>query len=140
MSAFSMQAQESKPSVDQLVSNRHFVFKAQFAQPLRGTTINLTADYDLKVLGDSLVAFLPYFGRAFSVVNTMDGGVKFSSSGYKYKAEQKKKDWRLTFTPKDHTDIRQLFLTVYDNGRARLQVTSNNRDPIAYNGYIIPAK
>jgi len=53
-------------AVKDLITSRNFVFKAQTALPLGGQARQLTSDYDLRVYGDSLIAYLPYFGRAYT--------------------------------------------------------------------------
>jgi hypothetical protein len=39
-------------------------------------------------------------------------------------------------TPKDNRDVRQMNFTISASGYATLQVSSNNRQSISYNGYI----
>ena len=42
--------------------------------------------------------------------------------------------------PKNDNDVRELYLTAFTNGNASLQVTSNNRQNISFNGYIEKGK
>ena len=130
--------QESEqPSLQKMLTSKHFVFKAQTVLPLRGSTRNLTSDYDLKLSGDSLVSYLPYFGRAyFAPLDPTENGLQFTSTDFTYNVQKKKKGWDITILPKDTRDVRQMFLSVSNSGYARLQVTSNSRDGIAFNGYI----
>jgi len=136
------QAQESKEaSVQKLIASKNFVFKAQTVLPQRGSMRQLTSDYDLRLFGDSVVSFLPFFGRAYiAPIGSEEGGIKFTSTDFMYDVQKKKKGWDITILPRDTRDVRQLFLSVSNNGYARLQVVSNNRDGIAYNGYIAAIK
>jgi hypothetical protein len=131
-------AQESEQaSLQKMINAKHFVFKAQTVLPLRGSTRNLTSDYDLRFSGDSLISYLPYFGRAYSApLDPNESGLQFTSTDFTYNVQKKKKGWDITILPKDTRDVRQMFLSISNSGYARLQVTSNSRDGIAFNGYI----
>ena len=138
-------AQESKNSksdketnVTGMIDARRFVFKAQSVHPTRGRVVQLNSDYDLKVAGDTVRSYLPYFGRAFSApLDGRGGGIDFISKDFEYnKKTRKKGGWDITIVPKDVSDVRELFLVVFDNGKASLRVSSNNREPISYNGYV----
>ena len=130
--------QDSKEaSVQKLMETKHFVFKAQSALPLRGGMRNLTSDYDIQVKGDSIISYLPYFGRAYvAPVDPTQGGLQFTSTDFSYSTKTKKGGWEITILPKDAKDITQLYLSVSPKGYARLQVLSNNRDAISFNGYV----
>lgn len=137
--SFTVQAQEdNKTSMTRAVETKNFIFKAETVTPQRGRMRQLTPEYDLTIRPDSVIAFLPYFGRAFTAtVGPVDGGIKFTSTDFNYSSVKKKKNrWEITIIPKDGSDVRSLNLTVFDNGRASLQVINNNRDGISYNGYI----
>ncbi|HEX2609308.1 MAG TPA: DUF4251 domain-containing protein, partial [Flavisolibacter sp.] len=136
-----VQAQD-KNSIRQLLESRDFVFKAQSVSPLRGGIRQLTSDYDLRIAGDSMIAYLPYFGRAYAgvILTPGDGPLTFNSTQYTYAITERKKGWDVSITPKDAKDVRQLFLSVTQSGYASLNVTSNNRDNISFNGYITAIK
>lgn len=133
--------QEKLEQVQNLIESKNYVFVAQNAMPLRGRTINLTSLYTFRIIGDSIIADLPYFGRAFvAPLNPSEGGIRINSSDFTYKASQKKKGgWDITITPKNAKDIRQVFLNISETGYGSLQVTSNNRQPISFSGYITDA-
>lgn len=134
--AFS-QEKDSKV-LKELVETKHFVFTAQMALPLGGSMRQLTSEYDVKLNGDSLITYLPYFGRAYGPINPGDdGGIKFTSTKFDYKTKARKKGgWDIMITPKDNRDVRQMNFTISTSGYATLQVSSNNRQSISYNGYI----
>ena len=122
----------------ELVETKHFVFTAQTVLPLGGAMRQLTSEYDVKLSSDSLITYLPYFGRAYGPINPGDdGGIKFTSTKFDYKTKARKKGgWDIMITPKDNRDVRQLNFTISASGYASLQVSSNNRQSISYNGYI----
>ena len=124
--------------VENLINSHNFVFKAQSVTPLGGALRQLTTDYDLRVSNDSIIAYLPYFGRAYvAPMDPTDGGIQFTSKDFGYTVTNKRKGgWSILITPKDTKDVRQLTLDVSEKGYASLEVTSENRQFIGYNGYI----
>ena len=124
--------------MQKLVEGRNFVFVAQYANPLGGRNINLTSLYDLKIYNDTIMAELPYFGRAFvAPINSTDGGINFTTTKFNYKVNPKKKGgWDISIEPKDGGDVREMFLSISESGYASLQVTSNNRQGIGFTGYL----
>jgi hypothetical protein len=129
------------PLTKEIIEAKQFVFKAQTAIPSNGSTVQLTSPYDLRLLNDSVVAYLPYYGRAYNVSYGSEGGIKFTSTQFQYKIKSRKKGgWDVTITPKDAADVRQLFLTIFSNGSASLQVLSNDRQPINFQGSVIANK
>ncbi|MGI8951540.1 MAG: DUF4251 domain-containing protein [Chitinophagaceae bacterium] len=121
-----------------MVTSKNYVFIAQTALPLSGPTRQLTSYYDLKISNDSLISNLPYFGRAYSApINSSNAGLNFISTNFEYNVINRKKDgWDILINLKDQTDVRQLSFTIFENGRASLRITSNNRSAISFDGYI----
>ena len=137
-----LRAQDKEARVKQLVENRQYVFVANTAIPLRGGSRQLTSLYDVRISGDSLISDLPYFGRAYAApVNSADIGLQFTSVENVYNVQATKKGgWEISIRPSRGTDVRMLNLSIYSNGNASLRVSSNNRDPISFNGYITGRK
>lgn len=135
-------AQQKETVIKNKVEGRSYVFMAQSVSPMRGSMHQLTTEYDLRVSPDSIISWLPYFGRAFSApVNASEGGIKFTSTNFNYTSVNRTKGgWDITIKPKDAADVNQLLLTVFASGSASLQVISNNREPITFNGYISEKK
>lgn len=134
-----IKAQEKAASIKHKIDNQKYIFIAQYAQPLRGTQKYLTSEYDLHVKKDSVIAYLPYFGRAYMDVpyNSTDEGIKFTSTKFDYKIVEKKKGgWSITIVLHDVRRTQKLLLDVFANGSATLQATSNSRDAISFQGYI----
>jgi hypothetical protein len=142
-----LQAQDKKSekqqAVEKMVSARNYVFKVQTVQPTNPSpNRQITSDYDVKITPDSVISYLPYFGRAYTApMDPTKGGIQFTSTKFDYKEEVRKKGgWDITIKPQDTQDARLLSLTISDNGFASLQVISNNRQPISFTGYITERK
>ncbi|SFD90551.1 protein of unknown function [Chitinophaga sp. CF118] len=128
-----------KEAIEQMVTSHNYVFKAQTVLPT-GAVPNrqLTAEYDLQVSPDTIICYLPYFGRAYTApMDPTKGGIKFTSTKFDYKETQRKKGgWDILIKPHDTQDASQLSLSISSTGYASLQVISNNRQPISFSGYI----
>lgn len=127
----------------QKIEKPDFTFIARSAQPMRGRNINLTPDYELRVSADTVQAYLPYFGRAYTApMNTSEAGIKFTSTDFDYKSVKKKNGvYEITIEPKDvdnNTMLRGLYLrlSVSDSGYGNVDVRSTNRQNISFYGII----
>jgi len=131
-------AQDGDQEIKGLIEAKRYVFIAQSATPMGGRFIQLTSPYDLKVRPDSVISYLPYYGRAYSApLDPSKGGIQFTSTDFEYtQAARKKGGWEILIKPKDVRDPRQLSLTIGAGGNATLQVVSNDRQAISFNGYI----
>jgi len=123
-------------SVKSQVENKDFVFEARYAIPLGGQMRYLTDYYSLKIVHDSLIVYLPYFGRAYTApMDPMNIAIDITSTNFEYTSKPLKKGgWDITIKPKDQPGVQVFNLSVYDNGKAYLNVTNTDRDPISYNG------
>lgn len=122
------------------VNARQYTFKAEYANPMRGGNRALTSEYDMVVRMDSIIVYLPYFGRAYvAPIDPTKGGIQFTSTKFEYTAKQKKSgSWEISIVPKDERSVQKFFLTITQDGYATLQVTNSERDPISFQGYIEP--
>lgn len=130
-------AQKSAEEVKKLVEGQDFIFKAEVASPARGTSQQLSGIYDLTVTKNTIISYLPFYGRAQTIpIGSSDGGIKFSSTKFEYKVVADKKGWQVTIIPNDVSDVQRLYLNIFDNGTARLDVMNLRRDYISFSGYI----
>lgn len=129
-------------AVKAMVEARNYVFVTDQAIPQSGRNMYLTGGYDLTIKTDSVIAYLPYFGRAYTApVNPAEGGIKFTSTNFNYTlVKQKKHSWEIQIKPRDASDVTELYLTIQDNGSASLRVNSINRQSISFRGYVTAGK
>ncbi len=121
------------------VESKHYTFLANYVLPQRGGGKHLTSEYDLRVTPDSVISFLPYFGRAYFDVpyGGGDGGIKFTSTRFTYEVKEKKKGgWEISIVPSDVKNLSRLLLYISPDGYASLSVNSVNRDFITFDGYL----
>lgn len=131
-------AQEKESGVTKMLKDRVYTFTAQSYTSTTVSQRQLTDDYSLRIKSDSVIGLLPYYGQSYSAqINVTDGGLKFSSARFDYDfVEKKKGKCEITIRPKDDRTVQVLFLTVFSDGGAQLQVTSSNREPMTFNGYV----
>src|SRR6478735_6588494 len=127
--------------MEKMLLEKQYVFKAQtFLTTSSGTRQLTPNEYDIRLKKDSLIVFLPYFGQSYSAqMSRVDGdGIKLASNKFDYSAVEKKNGkWLVSIKPKDSREVQLLYLTIFNNGAAMLQVTSTNREPMTYNGYVM---
>jgi hypothetical protein len=134
---YTAEAQKTADEIKKMVESKSFVFTAETARPMRGGNRQLSVGYDLAVNPSSVIAYLPFYGRAQTIpIGTTDGGIKFSSTNFQYEAVPNKKGWQITIRPKDVSHVQQLQLSIYDDGTATLDVSNISRDNMSYSGYI----
>lgn len=157
--ALNAHAQTDKATTAKIVDNKNYVFVATSAMPLNSSDINniisrmpggnsggnilLTGgNYDVQVSTDSLVVYLPYFGRAYSVsMNNDDNGYRFKTKKFTYETTKRKKGgWDIQIATKDVRDNVRMNLSISENGYGTLSVISNNKQSISYNGYLSEVK
>lgn len=157
--SLSVNAQTDKATTKRIVEAKHFIFVASTAMPMNsneinailsrmpgangGGSINLNGEnYDVRITPDSLVAYLPYYGRSFSApIGRDDTGYKFTSTKFSFENKLRKKGgWQISINPKDTKESIRMNLTITDNGYATLIINSNNKQSITYNGYLVEPK
>jgi hypothetical protein len=149
-------AQTNKETTIKIVADKNYTFVANTAMPMSnndinkvlammpgsqgGSSINLTgSQYDVKVTKDSIVAYLPYFGRSFSApMDPTQGGIKFTSKDFTYtESKNKKGSYTIQINTKDVKRENYRFtINISTNGYASLTASSVNKQPIIFNGYL----
>ena len=130
--------QEQAEKVQKMVEAQNYYFIAQQAIPMSMRSINLTSEYDLCVNNNNVIAYLPYFGRAYTASpDPEEGGIKFDSKDFDYRLENAKKGgWIVHFTIKDAKRRINMILHISTLGSASLSVNDDSRQTIKFNGYI----
>lgn len=124
----------------QLIHSREFQIENDWANPLRGSMINLIGNPNIiRFKGDSVEVYLPYFGvRQSGGGYGTEGGVKFEGLVRNLSIEEEKGKNRLhvKFEGKQDTEDLDFRITLYANGNANTSVNSSQRDAISYRGKV----
>ena len=128
---------EKQRQIILLVESKEFVFSAIRVIPQIGSTLILTAEFDVEFYPDLIKSFLPFIGRGFSGIGyNGDEGMKFEGKPIMYQVEKTKKGYTIKAEVRGKTDYYVMILEVYYNGSAFLTISSNNRSPVSYDGTI----
>ncbi|MBO9592931.1 MAG: DUF4251 domain-containing protein [Niabella sp.] len=144
------QATGLSTAVTDAVTARNYTFVATSVFPTEDSRFNprvllpnasnlyqLTSRYDVRVTPDSVIAYLPFFGRSYTApMDPTKGGIKFTSTKFDYKKTQRKNNYEIEITPKDSREVQSLYLTIAPSGFASLRVLSVNKTPISFNGNV----
>ena len=118
-----------------LVESQTFVFRATNANPMKGRTVNLTSEYDVKVNKDSIFSYLPYYGVAYSAsYGGTDSPMIFDKPLENYKMEKTKNGYLVKVSAKNGNDRLEFNFHISETGFTSLNVSSLNRQSISYNG------
>ena len=118
-----------------IVEGKTFVFKATNANPMRGRTVNLTSEYDVKITKDSIFSYMPYFGVAYSVnYGSTDSPMTFNQPFETYNMEKTKNGYLVKVSAKNGNDRLEYNFHISETGTTSLNVSSLNRQSISYYG------
>lgn len=123
------------------INNLNFKFNASYAYPQNYKSIYLSPYYDVKVSPDTVEAYLPYYGRAYTApMNSNDGGIKFISTKFDYEIQKGKKagSWLVTIQTQDTQRPYLLYFDLWENGKASLNVNHPDKQSISFQGNIVP--
>ncbi|WP_299178791.1 DUF4251 domain-containing protein [uncultured Chryseobacterium sp.] len=140
-------------TVEAWVNSQEFTFYAQRANPTNYDVINTinsmpnatssrvlnldNGSYTLELKNNVLEVVLPYFGRSYKANYSGDNSYRFTSKDYTInKTRNKKGNWIVKIQPNDVNNVREIIIEVFKNGKALVSMTSNDRQPISYDGYI----
>jgi len=119
------------------VEGRNYTFVARSAIPSGFKSINLDPSYTLRVTKDTIEAYLPYYGRAYTApIDPTDGGIKFTSTKFDYSMNPKNDIWEIKIDTKDTKGSVKLYLSIGQSGYTTVSVQDVNRQPISFYGVI----
>ena len=105
------------------------------AMPMRGRSIPLTSLYSLEIRNDSVISYLPYYGRAYSIPYGGGNGLNFKAPLKEYNMKlDKKGNSVITFTARNPEDKFDFRVKVYSNGSTSIDVNMQNRQSISFQG------
>ena len=148
---------EEIAALDQMISNKQFEIKANWAQPMVTQSLNSIANAGLlppgstasridisgtggyfRMVGDSVMADLPFFGerRMGGYYNQNKTGIRFEGipKDLSFSPIKKGDGQTMRFTISEASEGFQVIAQLYPNGTARLTVSSTHRTNMWYQG------
>lgn len=127
--------------VKELIDSKRFTIDVNRAIPMGGRSLNLTSPYSLEMRGDSVISYLPYFGRAYSAPYGGGDGLRFEKSITDYQTSFNKKGTaQIQFRAQTDDDTYTFNVQVFSNGSATINVTPVNKQNITFYGELAPKK
>lgn len=124
--------------VRQAVESGKLTVRMDYVTPFRAGIKHLSSGYDVRLSGDTLYSYLPYFGRAYSVPYGGGKGLMFDAPVQDCAVDYPKKGLtRLHVVVRNDEDQYMYVFDVFDNGHVDLLVTSNRRERISFSGELL---
>ena len=122
-----------------LIDSQNFEFEADWATSQQGRRVNLNSSSNfLRIKNDSAEIYLPYFGTLSSGAAAMnnEGGINFAGimEDYEMSVNEKKQQISVQFNATTKNDRFQFRMTIYKGGNTLVNLSSNYRSVIKYDG------
>lgn len=131
---FTFMAERANPSSYEAVRAMN-----RLSSPGSSQILNLDYGYTLEIKKDTVTAVLPYFGRMYSANFDQDkNSYRFTSTDFSINEKAGKKGSAIyTILTNDQKSTTRMNLEIFKNGKAYLSISSNDRQPISYDGYLV---
>ena len=126
--------------IQEMLDARNYTIDIGYMIPLRGSGKPVSI-HSIRVAGDTLTSYLPYFGEARMVpygggkgLNFEEKIASYSDSGSSVDSGASAEKRTITIAVKNEEDSYVFTLTVFEGGDTHIHVHSVNRDDISYHG------
>lgn len=127
--------EQKKEAVKKLIESENYKIDVNTAMPMRGRSIPLTSSHSLEIRNDSVISYLPYYGRAYSIPYGGGDGLNFKAVLKEYSMEMDKKgNAVIEFIARNPEDRYEYRVKVFPNGSASIDVNMQNRQSISFQG------
>lgn len=133
-------SEEQYQDLQKDIYNSEFKIDVNRAFPVGARSVELTGLYSLEVKGDSVISYLPYFGRAYNVPYGGGAGLNFEGIVKNYHVQQSKKSTNITFNVKSPEDYLTYYVEIWPTGKSSITVSPQNRQQISYDGVVVTPK
>ncbi|MCO5237621.1 MAG: DUF4251 domain-containing protein [Chitinophagaceae bacterium] len=135
-------ASVSDEAMKHAIEADNWIFRADYALPQGARSRHLTSIYEVTNRKDTVIFFLPYFGRAYTApVGETTSPLNFKTTDFDLnKTSNNKGKWEVTVRPKDNREVQSCNFTLFENGSGQLNVQMTNRSSISFNGTVRPGK
>lgn len=133
--------EQKEKEVKEMIVSQRFIIDVNRAIPMGGRSVTLSSPYSLEMRGDSVVSFLPYYGRAYSVPFGGGNGLRFEEPITNYTCTYDKKGTaKIQFSTRTDEDTYRINLSIFSNGSATVNFTPVNKQSITFYGELAPGK
>lgn len=129
--------EQREQAIKEQIVSENYKINVNTAYPRRGRTIHLSSPYSLEIRNDSVISYLPFYGRAYSIPYGGGEGLIFKAPLDEYNMEMNKKGTaKVKFIARSIEDRFTFNLVLYSNGSASINVNMQNRESISFSGEI----
>ena len=126
-----------KEQTKKLLDSKNYMFVTKNANPSRGRTVSITG-YTVKITGDTIVSFLPYYGRTYIAnLDNQKSPYDFTQVAESYNLTKVKKGYKVELNLKKEMESITYSFDISETGFASLTAISSSRQPINYTGDIV---
>ncbi len=131
------QMAELSANVTNALNNRDFKIAIDRMYPMRGSSRHVSFGYSVEVRNDTLISYLPYFGRAYNVPYGGGKGLNFTAPISSYQEFMKRNGQRhIEIGVTNDEDTYFYTIEVFNNGSSSIDVQARQRERISYSGDI----
>ena len=131
------QMAELSANVTNALNNRDYKIAIDRMYPMRGGSRHVSYGYSVEVRNDTLISYLPYFGRAYNVPYGGGKGLNFSAPIASYQEFMKRNGLRhIEIGVTNEEDTYFYTIEVFDNGSSSVEVRARQRERISYSGNV----
>lgn len=131
------QMAELSAKVTNALNNRDYKIAIDRMYPMRGSSRHVTYGYSVEVRNDTLISYLPYFGRAYNVPYGGGKGLNFTAPISSYQEFMKRNGQRhIEIGVTNDEDTYLYTIEVFDNGNSSVDVRARQRERISYSGNV----
>lgn len=129
--------EQKEQAVKDKILSENYKISVNTAYPRRGRNVQLTSPYSLEIRNDSVLSYLPFYGRAYTIPYGGGEGLIFSAPLQEYAMEMNKKGTaKVKFTARSPEDRFTFSVAIYSNGSASINVNMQNRESISFSGQV----
>jgi len=122
-----------------IINSKMYIFDSSWISTSRGRRINISAGSNtLEVVQDSAKAAMQFFGEVSSIRFSGGEGVEFNNvmDSYEVKFDDKKRKITVSFNVKNKSEYYNIFMTINKSGYTYVDVFSNNKSNVTYDGNV----
>ncbi len=125
--------------VEQAISQRRMTIEVDHMQTQRYGNHRVTSDFCLKLRGDTLESYLPFFGQAYSLpYGSPSQGLNFTSPIYGFRQSTTNNGATcMEMDVRSNEDRFYYRVDIYPNGKAYIFVRPQERDFVSFDGELV---
>ena len=131
---------EIRGAVAEAVESQQIRIGISWMNTLKYGSKSVTPDFFLELKGDTLNSYLPYMGQAYRpTMPSQSEGLNFEVPAQSVKKSHPKNNkWIYEISARTNEDNYKYVVEIYDTGKATIHVSSTSRDPISFDGELVP--